>query len=360
MRQNNMRTILSAIKDKGPISKKELQEITKLSWGTVTNLVNALVQKDYVYICDRQGTGAGRKIELFDIDNKKLMVAVSIRNDSFSVILTDLKGRIKSSKTVPYTVMEKDHILSKMAAVIDSLIAAVNGKIEIISFATQGFVDKENGISRKINRIKNWENVNLKSLFEERYQVPVWVEHDINCTLKYETFINPAELADVQNALLISVEDFGIGMAMLVGGNIYNGAHGEAGEIGEILLDDHEQSTFAQLLYNKNEQDPVNLEGILYVAKAGNETAKAYIEKIVSAYGRTLVNVTTVFDPEVVILHGRINESGSLITEGLLREYKKYAFGQQAKVIFSKSDNSAAVNGAALIAGEILIDSSIL
>ncbi len=360
-----MRTILFAIKEKGPISKKELQELTHLSWGTVTNLVNALVQKGYVYMCDKLGTGAGRKIELFDIDNKNLVIAASIRNDSFSVIVTDLKGREKSNKTVSYTVMERDYILSELSAVIDSFMMLFAGKIKIISFAVQGFVDKKNGISRKINRIENWENVDLKSYFEKRYAVPVLVEHDINCTLKFEMSINRAELSTVQNALLISIEDQGIGMAILANGAIYNGAHGEAGEIGEVFLENQTgRFSFDKILYNKNrdgsDKEYENFGKMIDAADAGDVRAKEKIEKICASYGLVLVNVTTVFDPEVVILHGRINAGDSTVVKGVLKVYEEYAFGQRARLIFSGSDHNAAVNGAALIAGERLIDGTLL
>ncbi len=365
MRQNNMRTILMEIKDKGPISKKELQKITHLSWGTVTNLVNALVQNGYVYLCDKLGAGAGRKIELFDIDSKNLIVAVNIQNDSFSAIVTDLKGRTKSKKTVSYTVMEKDYILAELVFVIDAMITAFGDKIKIISFATQGFVDQKNGVSRKINRIHHWENVNLKSYFEERYKIPVLVEHDINCTLKFEMFINRAQLSAVQNALLISVEEHGIGMSILANGVIYTGAHGEAGEIGEVFLEKQaDRIPFDQILYRKNKgenkDEYPHFGDLIRAARDGEPNAKSTVESICAAYGLVIVNITTVFDPEVVILHGEFNSKDSIVVQMLLKEYDKYAFGQRAEIVFSESDNNAAVNGAALIASEVLIDNSLL
>ena len=61
IRQLNMRTLLSAIKQNGPISKRDLQKITGLSWGAVSSLTSALYDNGYVIYPGKQVTNVGRK-----------------------------------------------------------------------------------------------------------------------------------------------------------------------------------------------------------------------------------------------------------------------------------------------------------
>jgi len=53
----------------GPISKKELQERTGVSWGTVSGLITQLVEDKFVVPSLRQTNEVGRKAEEFDVNS---------------------------------------------------------------------------------------------------------------------------------------------------------------------------------------------------------------------------------------------------------------------------------------------------
>ena len=95
IRRNNIRTLLASVKQSGPISKRDLQKLTGLSWGAVSSLTGLLHEHGYVVYTGKQVTNVGRKPTELDINaNDHYIVGVDLNLSGICGVVTDMKGRI--------------------------------------------------------------------------------------------------------------------------------------------------------------------------------------------------------------------------------------------------------------------------
>ena len=82
--------------------------------------------------------------------------------------------------------------------------------------------------------LPGWNNVRLKEIMENEFGMRVYIEHDPNCMALTEKWLGFAK--DMKNLLFVRLS-MGIGMSIIVNGEIYRGADGSAGEFGHITMD---------------------------------------------------------------------------------------------------------------------------
>ena len=71
LRQESLKKVISVIREKGPISKRELQRITGFSWGNISSTITLLCEEGIISCAGKQETGLGRRPEEFDINTEK-------------------------------------------------------------------------------------------------------------------------------------------------------------------------------------------------------------------------------------------------------------------------------------------------
>ena len=102
-----------------------------------------------------------------------------------------------------------------------------------IGIGAPGVVDKESDALSVAPGLTADGLIQLAGPLRARFQCPVYVENDVNAALLGEVW--QGALRGAKNAALISVGT-GIGVGLLINGEIHRGAHGAAGEIGYWLI----------------------------------------------------------------------------------------------------------------------------
>jgi predicted transcriptional regulator len=62
LRQESLKKVISVIREKGPISKRELQRITGFSWGNISSTITLLCEEVIISCSGKQETGLGRRL----------------------------------------------------------------------------------------------------------------------------------------------------------------------------------------------------------------------------------------------------------------------------------------------------------
>lgn len=188
--------------------------------------------------------------------------------------------------------------------VVDSLCGLVdelfNKDVASIGIAVPAIVDTRRGIVYNVCNIPSWKEVHLKEEMERRYHVPTLVDNDVNCfTLGLQ---HDGEGAAYNSFVGIAIGT-GLGMGIVIDGQLYRGANTCAGEVGSIpyLKSDFEHYTSSLFLRARTADT-----GMVLAKKAADGEAEALgiFREMGRHLGKLLQVVVYTYDPEAIIIGG--------------------------------------------------------
>lgn len=366
----NQQLLLSKIKELGPITKRELQDATGLSWGLISKLVNLLVDEGYIESYCRETESVGRKAEEFDINNhRNFFVGIDFNYRGIFVVLTDMKGRIIKQYERDFALQERTYegALNTLFELLDTIFEQYSQqKILGIGLAMQGVVDRKKGNSLNIEKIKGWRDIPIKAILEDRYYVNVDVEHDPECLMKSESVFGCMHGRGIQDAILVSISHrTGLGMAIMVHGDVYYGANGKAGEIGysivkeplegfAVYLQDYVLKEDILLQYKElvqNDHDVTYMD-IEERAKAGDLVCRDIYKRMGRNIGYAITSACVFLNPEMVVVHATTCGCADLMFAEIDNVVSSNVYDSAVKIKMSTLSNDAVALGGALTAIE--------
>ena len=365
LRQKSIKKVLNEIRIRGPVSKRELQEITGFSWGNISSITTELLNDNYITASGKIETVVGRRPEAFDInENDNFIIGIDFSTKGVLAVLCDLRGRVIIKTEKQFVKREKTEALDTLYVSIDELIKkAKNNKILYIAIAMQGDVDSENGISIKIRKITDWRNIPLCSILKEKYGLNSVMFHDPDCILHTEKYYGILSEKSVKNSLLLSITNHGIGIATLLDGKIYMGNGGKTCEIGNMVIPDVEsnkpeilQDIFSADWINKQSGNVgVSVIDIANKAREGSVSDIKAFKNLGSALGIALNNTSYLFNPQKIILFGSFCKHSDLFLEYTKAKLSELMGEDAPDVSLSKFDDTAAAIGATLFAADLFV-----
>jgi glucokinase len=315
---------------------------------------------------------------------------------SLSVIGVDLGGTkvavsgmegpaLGESVIEPTDLSSGSALLEQIAGMVDrargpSLDAVGIGVPSVVEFATGRVVSSVN---------VPLAEVPLRRVLGERLGVPVFVDNDATVAALAEA--HDEQLRLVAHDLVMLTVGTGVGGGFVLGGRIYRGATGGAGEIGHTLvglhLDDgvpapsrfpqpgsleyvaagHALDRLALKAAGANPSSalgrlhakgmPVLGPDVVQAAEDGDETALAVIDIWGQRVGIGVANAINTFDPEEVVIGGGAARAGELLLAPVRRIAASYVLpglGGQTTIRLARHGVRAGVLGAALLAEQEL------
>ena len=386
VKQNNIKNLLMTVIKKGPISKRELQDVSNLSWSTVSTLSSQLIEKKLIILSGKRDTDAGRKPDELDINhNDNFFVGIDLNSSGVFGVVIDLKGNIVEVWRKPVEKNDKDIILQIVFSILEEIIEKTYAQKNIlgIGFAVQGIVDADNGISVSIPQFINWKNVKLKEMVEKRFGLTTTLMHDPNCIMIAEKTLNDSALKNSPNTVLLRLDN-GIGMSIMVNGSLYLGSTGMAGEFGHISVCDdgplcvcgnrgclEEYASRLGLVKRffertgQGEKTSVDFSNNSKIncdtlAKAAKEKDKLCVELFIQMgkyLGASLSSIFNTYNPDVVILTGNLMEHKALFYDTMVNEIISHVYPNiPVNIKISDLGYHAAAQGAAMVACEKIIN----
>ena len=339
--RSGIQTILQKIKEQGPISKRELQEVTGLSWGHVSQVSKRFLEEGYIVVKEQELT-AGRTRDLLDINpDDYYFIGIDLNSQRMRIVLADMKGRVIYKNRVTWLKQEKDIVLSMLFQEIDCVVEQYSEKqILGIGFAVQGIVDVLEGVSIEIGGIKNWNQIPLKAIMAERYGIDIVLAHDPDCLMKSEFGFGALKNSDVQDAIAVNYNyGLGVGMSIMIQGHIYLGSQSKAGELGYAILNVREDGWHDMLAQ--------------YISKRDDEID---MQVLGSYIGRSVAMVNSFLNPEVIIVHIAEPDYKEVIFESIKDYLKGYSYNRDVKLKLSTLDRNVKAIGATLMVIDEWID----
>ena len=232
IKRSNTLKFFRVLRDEKVLSRKALEELTGLSWGSVSAISNELLQKQFI-VAEKEAVTTGRPPDKLTINpHVKLSLGIDINSIGISFNVVNLAGDTVYSAFSPLQSNLKDDLLSLLRSETRK-IADRYAPLIGINLSVQGKLNRKTGISVRTNFFDDWKDVPLVSIFEEEFHVPTKLYHDPESLLTFHLRTDP-RLKNAQNGIVIRVDD-GIGMAQLVNGMLYETGDDTSCELGHTI-----------------------------------------------------------------------------------------------------------------------------
>jgi predicted NBD/HSP70 family sugar kinase len=377
LRRLNSALVLRTIRAQGPLSRSDIAKATGLSKPTVNDVVELLLGAGYVRESLADGgsrprrPGPRARLLTFRADLGHVL-GIDIGANKILVLAADLNGRTIASERRRTTreggaaevlggVREAVRTVLERAGIPRSSLLAVG-------VGTPGVVDRAGRITLA-PQLAGWEGLPLAARLGRSFSCPVLVDNEVHLSLLAERWQGAAERIDDAVYVQIGV---GIGGGILIGGELYRGANGAAGEIGYLPLGDGDQSpmvgfgpfehaaggsAFARLgrraaarpegrlLVELAGGDPaaIDAEIVFQAAGRGDPAAREIVEELVARLARGIAALVVALDPATVIVGGGLSRAGSALVEPLERYVRELVPLPPRLVLSALGDESVAL-----------------
>lgn len=359
LRRLNSAHVLSAIRDQGPISRAALAKTIGLSKPTVNEVVEALLRDGTVVESIDNGSdrparpGPRARLLRFRAD-RGYVLGVDIGAEKLLVLVADLNGDVVASERRRVAARERAQAEVVLDRVREASTAALRRAgisrtgLQAVGVGTPGVVDPATGRLTLAPQLGGWEGLPLGKRLQRSFSCPVLVENEVHLAVLAERWRGAAQ--GIEDALFVQA-GYGIGGGLLIGGRLYRGANGAAGEIGYLPFAsdgadrnglgpfEHASGGSAYARHGREAAtrqrgrrllelaagDPaaVDAEIIFRAAAEGDRAAKGLVEELVARLAEGVAAAAVVLDPDMVILGGGLSRAGDVLLEPLERHLRE-------------------------------------
>ena len=347
-RDINRRIALNLIREHQPISRADLARRMNVTRGVASVLVQELIEQGLIYEGATGETARGRKPTFLHIRTQdRLVIAVDVRFSKTYLMLSDFSGR-QLALEIYDTIFIIPEFIKDLAARVRRMLKTrgVEGRCEGIGVAVPGMVDQRTG--RILNApALGWRDVEIRDKLAAMTNLPVQLENSARaCSLAHMWLERDETAASAQSFVYVNVSD-GVGVGVVVNGELVRGHNHIAGEFGHMPLSldgprclcgmtgcwEAYISNLATLSryfgWNLSKLSPNSLHDsknnsftvpdLIARARSGDTKANTAIQTSARFLGLGLGTIINVLNPDCIYLAGEITTAWDLI-ETTVRE----------------------------------------
>src|SRR5690606_18990010 len=287
---------------------------------------------------------------------------------SLRVALADVTHRIVAEQRMP---LPPDHRadagLDRARLLLAELVESVDARSDEVLAVGVGVpapVDVRTGQVSSHGLLRGWDGVSVTEMLAARLEVPVYVDNEANLGALAETRLGAAR--GKEHVLHIRVSH-GVGGGLMLGGQVFGGRIGAAGEIGHVSVVEHgavcrcgnrcclETVIGATALVEtlRHSHGALTLRDVVKRANSGDTGCRRVVLDAGRYLGTAVATVCNILDPELVVVGGQLAEAGDLLLEPMRSAIEARAIPSiagQVGVVVGELGASAEVRGALAIA----------
>ncbi len=235
-------------------------------------------------------------------------------------------------------------------------------EIEKVGVGAPGPLDLKAGKLLNPVNLKGWENFNIKEYLVKELNLSVKVNNDANVAGLAESIVGSAK--ECESVFYITVST-GVGGALILDKKIINGAHSQAGEIYNMVINEDRYShagtnkgglegqcsgvniariaseTYGQALTTKE---------VFNLYERNDEKVVQVIEKWIDNISVGIANIIAVVDPEVVVIGGAVLIYNTYLLSKIIECTKtKVADPAMVDIRIAEIGDNAGLIGAAML-----------
>ncbi|GAB6903726.1 ROK family transcriptional regulator [Kineosporia succinea] len=232
--------LLRLLRDSGQQSRAELGDAVELSKSKVAIEVERLADLGLVDVVGLAASRGGRRSQMVALSRRLRFVGIDIGATSIDVAVLDgelnLLGQDRAETDVrrgPASVLEQ---VIDLVAKVRAGLAEEGAPVTGVGVGVPGPVSQAEGALVAPPIMPGWSRFPIRDTLGAALGAPVMVDNDVNVMALGELHSGTAR--SVRDLLFVKIGT-GIGCGIVVGGEIYRGVNGSAGDIGHIQVDGH-------------------------------------------------------------------------------------------------------------------------
>jgi N-acetylglucosamine repressor len=372
----------------GSKSNADLCSRLKISSPTSLGFINELVKEGLV---EKQGKGksiGGRKPDLFGLKNNSLFV-LGIEMGKYKTRMSIFNNNNENITDIVTYPPELDNGISTIDNLYNQATKLIKSsgidplKLIGIGINMPGLVDSKKGINYTY---LNFGEKSVREILEAKFNRPVYIENDAKAVALAEHRFG---LAKGKKDALVIFLDWGIGLGIIQDGKVYRGTSGFAGEFSHIpfienghlcrcgkkgcletiasgaalarMVKEGIESGKTSLLTNLagNDLDKVEIETVVDAANKGDQYAIHLLSEIGMNLGKGIALIIQLFNPEIIILGGRVAEAKEYLTTPIQQSLNIYCMSQlreNTSIVISELGQTVGIMGAVAMVMENIFE----
>jgi glucokinase-like ROK family protein len=377
--------ILTYVRDEGPLSRIDLAGRLGVSRTTVAAEAGRLVELGLAVDGGPAASRGGRRSTLVDLDPGLRFVGIELGATSMRVAVTDGRLQVLARDSSPIEIRRgPEAVLADALDTTRKLLAAEGvEKPAGVGIGVPGPVDFQGGVPVSPPIMPGWDGYPVRDALSRELGTPVLLDNDVNVMALGEQHTGVARSAS--DFLFVKIGT-GIGCGIVVGGHLYRGADGCAGDIGHIRIDANgpvcacgnhgcleaffggaalardataaaqggRSPVLAELL---EEDGALTAESVGRALTRGDATALALTREGGRRVGSVLANLVSFFNPGLIVIGGGVAGLGhALLAEirsSIYRQSLPLATGNLPVVLSELGGDSGVIGSARLISDAV-------
>lgn len=282
-------------------------------------------------------------------------IGVDLGGTNLRIAAVDGRGKLREKVTTGTGVARpRDEVIAEMCRAIQAVAAKqkkAGGRLAGVGVGVPGIIDMKSGMLRESPNLPGWEDYPVREEIERRLETRVVLENDANAAALGEKWLGAGRKVDDLCMLTLGT---GVGGGIVLGGRIWHGMTGMAGELGHITVDAEgpacgcgsrgclEQFASATAIERMAREAAAgggapalarvtakrgfNSEIVFQVAQAGDPGAQEIFAQVGRALGIAVAALVNMFNLPMYVIGGGVADAWPQFSPALLEEVRKRSF----------------------------------
>ncbi len=358
----------------------EIGKELNVSTPKIISTINELLEENLLHDNGKIESTGGRRANQFKLATGSVFfMGVEVSKYHISLGLMDLnKNLLQKPSNIPFKLKNSQDSLEKLIEIINEFINATSipkSKILRIGINLTGRINQVTGHNYNFFQ---FTDLPIREIIEKAIDIKTLIDNDSRAMAFAEYCSGIVEKE--KNILFINL-DYGIGLGIIINGEIYYGKSGFSGEFGHNPIYDNEmicqcgkkgcleteasgfavvrniqdklRAGFGSILQREHKKiEEITLEEIVIACNQDDTLAIECVSAVGEKLGKAVASLINIFNPELVILGGLLsttNEYIRLPIKSSLNKYSASLVNNDTQLKTSKLGLSAGVMGACLL-----------
>ncbi len=376
LRAINLRAIFDLVHASGPIGAPQVVRESGLSRPTVADVIAQLLDLELIRKVGRTSGSPGPTAQLYDVNPRAgWVLSIDVGREWIRAGLSDLSGTKVARAASPTSPATTASLIAQVRGLADRLTAEAGitlSHVDQIVMGIPGVIPPgEDHLSLAPN-FPGLEAPNATADIQAALMSPILFENDINLAAVGEHVQGMAR--GVDDFVLISIGN-GVGMGVILDGELRHGATGLAGEIGYLALDMERvverpgpkwgagpfealvsADGIVGLAQEKGLTEARRAVDVFDAARLGDDAARECVAIEARRLAHAIAAVAAVLDPGLVVLGGGIGSgAGDLLLAPIAEALPKIS-PFSPRVAVSALGADAVIAGAGAVGLRLALD----